>query len=281
MAVFLTPDPVDLVGIPRNNDILSQMLIVERRSVLFVGEGDFSFTVAFAALRAFNHREGIHAWSGITSTRYEPAGSEDEQQFVGEKRVQCKPRSNLKEVKLECIASFTDSFLSKLQHDLLFDASQLHITEVDRNRRILASITSLPSDFAWPWLYGIDALAIPKELIHNKKVIWFQCPWIRRCDGVTHALIRDFLLNAAGRIEGGVHVCIGITEHPNYFAEYQLENLTLDRDISEKYVFLGGDDMLVKEVLKFGYRHQTADSSTDIHQYILDYHVTIIFQRYD
>ncbi len=36
--------------------ILTRLLIAERRSVLFVGEGDFSFTVAFAALREFERR---------------------------------------------------------------------------------------------------------------------------------------------------------------------------------------------------------------------------------
>lgn len=53
-------------------DILTQVLIDERRSVLFVGEGDFSFTVAFAALRQSKRSSSVHrTWDGIIATRYE------------------------------------------------------------------------------------------------------------------------------------------------------------------------------------------------------------------
>ena len=53
-------------------DILTKLLIEERKSVLFVGEGDFSFTVAFAALRkAEGQPRNRGTWDGITATRKE------------------------------------------------------------------------------------------------------------------------------------------------------------------------------------------------------------------
>ena len=40
-------------GLVQRNNILYDTLISDQPEVLFVGEGDFSFTVAFAALRCF------------------------------------------------------------------------------------------------------------------------------------------------------------------------------------------------------------------------------------
>lgn len=64
--------------LPRT-ELLTELLIDERRNVLFVGEGDFSFTVAFAALRESKRstasvHSNIGTWDGIIATRYEPAG---------------------------------------------------------------------------------------------------------------------------------------------------------------------------------------------------------------
>lgn len=53
-------------------DVLTDLLIRERKSVLFVGEGNFSFTVAFAALReserrCSSHNQNPSTWDGIVA----------------------------------------------------------------------------------------------------------------------------------------------------------------------------------------------------------------------
>ena len=107
-------------------DTLTDLLISQRKRVLFIGEGNFTFTVAFAALREYHQgeitweelarpvlkRRGLtgkelaeRVWGGITSTRYEPVGPPSQHQFVGEEYVQCKPAPVLSEVKLKCVES--------------------------------------------------------------------------------------------------------------------------------------------------------------------------------
>ena len=128
---------------------------------------------------------------------------------------------------------------------------------------------------------GIDARNLPPHLIPHKGVIWFQCPW----DLNPGQLIREFLLNAAPKIvHEDSYVCVGITKHHDYIQRYQLEsilgeNLLAEDDSTEvlkSYTFLGADDKLIKSILDFGYRHE---GHRDIHYYIRDYHVTLIFQR--
>lgn len=287
MAELIIPEECVCRGVLRNN-ILFDLLITNRnKNVLFLGEGDFSFTVAFAALRVYHGQvQAYYTWSGITSTRYEPDGPEGEFQLFGKTLVPCKPGLNLKEVKLECVASVADYAFSKLQQVLaepyqigmLSTLFQTLSIKIDKYVNKIQSIKSLPILPGNSCLYGIDALAIPRELLQANQVIWFQCPWIKRCDGDTYPFIYNLLLNAATHIGSNVHVCIGITKHDAYFDYYGLDRLTSDRNISGMYDFLGGDDVLVKKVLSFGYHHQTV-TSYDIHQKILEDHVTLIFRR--
>lgn len=84
--------------------------------------------------------------------------------------------------------------------------------------------------------------------IQGRKVIWFQCPWVTgKTEGdegnlqydsdeedfqneagylPTSALIKDFLLNLAHRIEAGVYVCISITTHSRCIKKYQVDRIT-------------------------------------------------------
>ena len=110
---------------------LYDLLIKERSSVLFVGEGNFTFTVAFAALRQyecmsekkFTAKElSEHVWVGITSTCYEPVGPARDSQFVGQDPVQCKPEPNMDSVKfdgLESCVKFSNKCVNVLSPSLL------------------------------------------------------------------------------------------------------------------------------------------------------------------
>ena len=71
-------------------DLLKYHLIDRKTKVLFVSDVDFTLTLAFATYSSQSH--GLDgAWEGITSTPYAPAGRVGEVQYVGMKRVQCKP----------------------------------------------------------------------------------------------------------------------------------------------------------------------------------------------
>ena len=86
-------------------DLLTDLLIAERKNILIVGEVNFTLTVAFASLRKYQYKKPVteqlrqfqiervseHDWEGITSSRYEPAGDELKMESVGSERVYCKP----------------------------------------------------------------------------------------------------------------------------------------------------------------------------------------------
>ena len=257
-------------------NILTDLLITEKRSVLFVGEGDFSFTVAFAALREFKKldphwRDSL--FQGIVTTRCEP--------FL---ESEVSDAAVLSGAVFNCIALGTEY----AQSELSSIESQMN-SGITGGGRELLSISRRMFDLIgrlsvflekgdhYPYRsstlsirYGIDARAIPPELIDGCQVIWFQCPW----DENPPALIFNFLSNLAVQITCGVFVCIGISTHRDYFHRYMLGSLL--SDVMNKYNFHGADSDLVNMILKFGYHHRGV---RDIHEYIKHCHVTLIFER--
>lgn len=239
----------------------NDLLMTRRSSVLFVGEGNFTFTVAFAALR--EHRKQFmtglminsNPWDGIVSTRYEP------------EHVFSKP--SFSDVKHNCITSV-------IQY---YEGSRSPSVNEEVTTRIEA-ISSLP-DSHHAWECGIDACAIPRRLIPPGAVIWFQCPW--DTNG-TSGLIQAFLLSTAKKLDEDCYICVGITKQFPYILDYYLQGILgwklrgVDNStpVLEEYRFLGANDTLVGELLSFGYRHQ---GHNDIHMRIINDHVTLIFQR--
>ena len=244
-------DPVPLTSLPED------LLLNQRRPVLFIGEGNFSFTVAFAALREHRKKflceplQNPKTWDGITSTRYEPA-------------ILTHPRPRMDEVKELCIESTLQRYRGSRADE-----------EVSTR---IEAITELP-DWSHFWLYGIDACAIPCGLIRRGGVVWFQCPWDTN---ETDGLIREFLQRTADTIYHDYYVCIGITKQFPYVLDYDLQGIlgfklqAEDTPVLYRYKFLGANESLVKQALSFGYRHQ---GKCDIHEKILNDHVTLVFQR--
>lgn len=77
---------------------------------------------------------------------------------------------------------------------------------------------------------------------------------------------------------------MGITDHEDYIDRYYLENILQKNgakcvpELLKKFKFVGADVELVEDILKFGYHH-TSESGTDIHEHILNNHVTLVFQK--
>ena len=99
--------------------------------------------------------------------------------------------------------------------------------------------------------------------------------------------MRDFLLDVGGKVCENTLVCIGITRHEHYAHRYELEKILGPRlkaqadstDCLKKYEFLGADDDLVKSILNFGYLHTNVKDLRGFHDYIRDYHVTLVFRK--
>jgi hypothetical protein len=250
--------------IPRCN-ILANKLIKERSSVLFVGEGDFSFTVAFAALREFEQSQMDKSiFDSIISTRYETKKVELDRVV---RRCISKCKSLLGIPSDEPPSANMDQITKQIEA-LQLSGSEKRIKLQDK---MVTLIKKLENDPSLELYYGIDGRSIPDCLLSNVEVIWFQCPW--REDG-PHDLIIEFLEGLAEKISEGVLVCIGISTHPKYFPRYDLQ--TILSTTQQSYEFLGADKELVNLILKLGYRHE---GLKNIHGYIKEYHTTLIFKK--
>lgn len=254
-------------------NILTELLLEgsELEKVLFVGEGDFTFTVAFAALRdcEFKKYSMEQSMSGLS------AGS------IVSTKLNKEPIPDLGEVKWKCIASSIEYTLWSHGVNSMNDYfSPLHLEDRKKHkfiRELFADTIKFKG--------GVDACNIPAELVAGAGVIWFQCPWVPdSAESTTSRLVSDFLINQS--VMKGVYVCIGITKQFPYTKSYDLEGilgpkLAADDNstpVLEKYKFLGADTELVKKVLSFGYHHQSVYEDIDIHFDIIDDHLTLIFQ---
>ena len=151
-----------------------------------MGEGDFTFTFAFAAWRAIHYypmasriadtsridrassmedlflEEGIphkyltsrDVWDGICSTRYEPIGRRGEDR-VG---VPCKPAPSMHEVKAKCIASCADAALKFPTHR-------------HNGRLKLKVLQFLPVPCAHP----VCEFGNPTSMPRHQKHVWSLC----------------------------------------------------------------------------------------------------------
>ena len=288
----------DLLNKLEGNDLFS-LLIEQRLDVLFVGEGDFTFTLAFAVLRnrskcgkeklepaaalkssksgkALSEKPAksrkatpcLEPWKGITSTRYEPTH--------GLKRD--KPVLYFEEVQLKCIASaaaYSCSQLEKISTDR-FEGSLIPAAEHQKFLNCLQNldcIKQFPPPPGGSWRYGIDARDIPSDLIPEDGVVWFQCPWVpsdTKEQGKTSELITAFLQGLVSKTQ---YVCVGVTSKSKYLEMYNIE--AIKEKTKKEYQYIGHDSELVKMVLSFGYHHVSVISDyKDIHSMLLDHHVT-------
>ena len=218
-----------------------------RRDIVIVGEGNFTFSIALAVLRG-------SSWDGIVSTRYE-----------NESLLPQISDVKLKSIKFCAIQSLKLNIASE---------HTLSLTNI-------RAITDLPSPPDGAWKFGIDATNLPADLSVDKKVVWFQCPWIpRNIRSGIYDLISKFLQHMGEKQSVNDYVLIGIANHDDYVKAYQLGKLlgeTLSGPVG-KYEFLGVDDALIKKIIKFGYKHKSW-GETYIHDRILDHHLTLIFKH--
>ena len=183
-----------------------------------------------------------------------------------------KPDSNSKAL-IKTLKAISDTCRDASEMSLRKELQHLSI-HCKKIPTLINKLPEVPSKFAWK--YGINALNIPKVLIEDQKVIWFQCPWQK---GATDNLMKNFLLKLASITKKGVYVCIGITTHTRYCRKYKLDHLIGKKPetaVLKKYRFLGADDHLVNLILCFGYHHR---GICDIHKKIFNQHVTLIFER--
>ena len=225
--------------------------------VLFVGEGNFSFTVAFAAYR--------RSWKGIWSTRLQTLEEED--------------MPSVDEVISNCLKSIESYYKNK-------GPSSTNDCSEKKKSQLMALN---PSDFI-PWRCDIDATKIHQDSVWRSitgaqptdrppfNAIWFQCPWLDSKEkiGKIGTLVREYVCSAAEILQEGGIVCVGIINNSKYTPRYELEVLLKDEEVLKKCDYVGVDNTLVGEMLKLGYNHKGVQN---IHKYNLDNHLTLVFAK--
>ena len=162
-------------------DLLRKLLIVEKRSLVIIGEGNFTFSVAIAAMRG--------SWDGITATRYPPVHEQD------------NPEPQFAEVELENITYCISNGKLFINEDPSMIVQNIH------------KITLLPSPGADTWRFGVDGTNLPTNLRVQNTIVWFQCPWSTGDSEETGPLLLEFLEHMSSNQSSGDYVLIGIIYH--------------------------------------------------------------------
>ena len=240
-------------------------LLENRRNMLYLGEDNFTFSVAFAAWRKAREAN-CDPWKGITSTPWKPQSHHDQElpQF-STVQVQCMDNAfNYNE-------KATKWFSNEIDH--LGFSSDVGIsgdTHLLEKIRILSELPE-PNNH---WICGEES---------TFDVLWFQCLPILSTDPL-HKFDQNFCKSilpfAVECTCKDALLCLSIAKHKDYVKDYQLESILgpdlrgldhMDRD----FQYLGADTELIAEILSYGYYHQ----SGNIHDTIIPHHVTLVFKR--
>ncbi|KAI9100696.1 hypothetical protein DFS34DRAFT_615471 [Phlyctochytrium arcticum] len=109
--------------------------------------------------------------------------------------------------------------------------------------------------------------------------IFFQCPYtFSRGNYFATAELCSGLMSSSGQVQkkGGT-LYIGICTDPSYSQAYQLTKLITHHAPKNGYIFDCADDRTIRWLLQLGYRHQS--NVKDIHDWILNKHLTLIFTK--
>ena len=254
LGVTITGDTINInyadnkyVDIPRVH--LTGMFSTSTQIVMF-GEGNFTFSTALALLRG-----GL--WKGIIAT-----------------------------TESSTVASFSEA--KKLSQAYFEQNNVLIVDPAPIQKDYTSQLKLLADPPANTWQYSVDVTNY--DINVKNKVAWLQCPWIASCDrtpeyNIGH-LIARFMKHTSTKQDHGDYLLLGIVNLFPYVKEYMLREVLHealdDRSSSvHGYRFLGGDIDLIKAILQHGYIHQTVYADTDIHFKIIQYHLTLIFQKCD
>ena len=243
-------------------------LIVERRlSVLLVGEGNFSFALALAAVRG--------SWDGITATcltdpfQHQPAATYIPE-FNDPLAAHASYWTSLKLLSVgHCI---TNSIILDDGETLVGLGSIL---------RSISNILKVEIPPQHSIKGGVDCRFLPDDLMPHG-IVWFQCPWTPQNREDLGELLATFLMKSKSE-----YVLIGIANKFPYTLSYKLEYL-FQKDLTQHgnvpiecgdYTYLGADDNFIETILKHGYKHEGCHPNRDIHTTIIKDHITLIFQR--
>jgi hypothetical protein len=245
-----------------------KLIIEDKKPLVLFGEGNFTHAVAIAALRE-------SSWDGITATSLYGDLLEMLQGLqIGNDEAQIEENSEIDNL-------FGKALLTAIQFSV-HNTSALAEQNYQVALRRIEILCQLEPPCATAWKTDVDATNIKEsdQVDVKGKVAWFQCPWI--LGGQTSRLVENFLKHMDNK--EAEYILIGISTHWKYVNKYKLNNiLSCEAQAGvvskvDHYVFLGSDNELIRDVLKYGYKHHS-EGQHDIHDYIINEHLTLVFKR--
>ncbi|KAI9100699.1 hypothetical protein DFS34DRAFT_648607 [Phlyctochytrium arcticum] len=131
----------------------------------------------------------------------------------------------------------------------------------------------------------VDARNLERDDHHisvrsHSRNIFFQCPFIGgQDDFIATAKLCSGLMRSSAQVQKkGDSLYIGICANGAYPRSYNVQELITHHAPQNGYRFVGADDQTIKQILHFGYKHESA-SNDHIHYRIIGDHVTLIFTK--
>ena len=250
----ITVDDVDGVTMPRKDGYVRDTIGNEQEvRVIFVGEGNFTFSTAFASLRG--------GWSNIIASD-----------------ISHIPPDYYNHTLLLTIRNCL-KYNDELDAHSLEEAYDIYETTT----QFIAKIVNLPRTRFLPY---IDATRLRETELFNadpphdayRCAIFFQCPYVGYANDETKQLVRDFISSASEVQRPGDFLFIGITTMFPYCKNYGLPEVIGGGGHAQnnRYLFMGADTEFPKDMLRRGYKHQ---AFTEIHDKIKDSHITLCFTK--
>lgn len=216
---------------------------------MIIGEGNLSFSFALGAYLMLDD-----PWEVIKTTIYEKSVMEG---FISKGRETTKKKC-------------------KLNYRLLNGGKDPNPSDLAEKHERIDELPSLQIHT------GVDAInlyaTLPPEVLpfltEFEYCLWFQCPWVEYLHAggeTTFDLISKFLSSAYEVQTPGNYVIVGIMNIFPYVQEYRLQELFTH----PQYKFVGYDDSLINEVIKYGYKYQ---SRMRLNRAELS-HVTLVFEK--
>ena len=244
----------------RNDGYVKRKTIENQPPVraIFVGEGNFTYSTAFASSRG--------SWDNIIAS--EKDGVPDYYQTLVLTVRSCLTYGN------ELIGQYSPEDAVVINKETIQLIDKI-VNLGDTNFRPYVDATLL-QEACYANLFDTDLTC----------AIFFQCPYDGYKNGETKCLVRSFLSSASEVQHPGDFLFIGITTYFLYCNNYGLPELIGNVGQAQQngyawqngYRFIGADAEFPKDMLRCGYKHQGV---REIHDDIKDNHLTLCFLKLD
>lgn len=246
---------VEGIAMPRKDGYVKRKTIKNKVRAIFVGEGNFTFSTAFASCRG--------SWDNIIAS--DIGGVPDYYQTLVLTVRSCLQYSN-ELIKRDEIQSQKEGLEFYEETIQLIDKI---VNLGDTIFRPRVDATRL-QEACYADLFDTDLTC----------AIFFQCPYVGYEKDETKHLVRNFLSAASKVQRAGDVLFIGITTYFPYCKNYGLPELIGYGGQARRngYHFKGADTEFSKDMLRRGYKHK---AFFEIHDKIKDTHLTLCFLKLD